>query len=165
MAIERILACRRLRGCGESLTLLSLSVTLALGSPASARNIYDTTRIVPFSDTECVGAKGQPCTTLKSSRTWIEGDTSEVIELFCPPEQPYVMGWDARHHEQISLIVIAAGPGPNGLPQRVKVGARNNADVRGMALIAVGCSTKPFVGGPFMSSRSSVPSNHQDRRP
>jgi hypothetical protein len=143
--------------------LVLVSLILGLGSPASAQGIYDTTRIVAFSDSECVGAKGRACTTVRSPKTWIEADTSAAIETFCPAEQPYVVGWDARHHEHISLIVVAAGAGPNGLPQRVKVGARNNADVRGMALIAVGCSRRPFAGGPFMSSRSSVPSNHQDR--
>jgi hypothetical protein len=161
MAMARLVACGRRRQSCASLALLGL--IWSLGSPASAQHIYDTTRVVPFSDSECVGAKGRPCATVRSPKTWIESDTSAAIELFCPPGQPYVMGWDARHHEHISLIVIAAGAGPNGLPQRVKVGARNNADVRGMALVAVGCSKRPFEGGPFMTSRSSVPSNHQDR--
>ena len=155
-------ACHRQRSVAA---LAVLSLTLGLGSHASAqRAFYDTARIIPFSGTECVGAKGRPCTTVRSTRTWIEVDTPAAIELSCPRRQPYVVGWDARHHEHISLIVISAGPGPNGIPQRVRLGARNNANARGMALVALGCSSRPFAGGAFMTSRSSVPSKHPGTR-
>lgn len=160
-------SCCRYRPPFTASAVLTLALAMALVAPASARRIYDVTRIVAHTQNECVGQKSQDCITVSSQRRWIAVDSSVKIRISCSSAYPYVVGWDARHHEHISIVALSVRPSiksglvlPDLPPQRIVVAAQNNAHARGFARIFVGCSKKPFAGTPFMTHRKAIPSKH-----
>ena len=150
-----------------------LALATALAAPASAQPvIYDVTRIIGHTKNECIGQRAGNCITVSSPRKWVVVDSSAIIRVSCPNTYPHVVGWDARHHEHISLTALpakppaaACSPGDDDCladttPQRLSVAARNNANARGTVQILVGCSKRPYAGTPIMTSRHAVPSKH-----
>jgi hypothetical protein len=139
---------------------------VALAAPASARRIHDVTRIIGYTQNECIGHTSQNCITVKSERTRIAVDSAVKIGVTCSSKYPYVVGWDARHREHISITALSVGTptqtgavAAGGPPQRLEVVAENNAHAAGFARIFVGCSKRPFAGTPIMTHRGAIPSN------
>jgi hypothetical protein len=144
--------------------LAVLALAMALPAAASARTIYDTTRIIGYTQNECIGQKPWHCITVASQRTWVDVDSTANIVVSCLKEYPYIVGWDARHHEHISLAALSrrpsSGAGADRLPQRLNIAALNNAGAPGFVRIFAGCSKKPYAGTPILSGRSAIPSKH-----
>jgi len=149
-----------------------LALAMASAAPASAQSIYDVTRIIGHTKNECIGQRAGNCITVSSPRKWVVVDSSAIIRVSCPSTYPHVVGWDARHHEHISLTALPAKPPApactpqdddclaDTAPQRLSVAAKNNANARGTVQILVGCSKRPYAGTPIMTSRHAVPSKH-----
>jgi hypothetical protein len=139
-------------------------LSLAMMVPASAQSIHDTTRIVGYTQNECIGQKPRDCITVSSQGTTIDVEATAKIVVSCPAQYPYVVGWDARHHEHISIAALPHRPSSSTdagrLPQRLEFAARNNAEAPGFVRVFAGCSTKPFAGAPISSGQSAVPSKH-----
>lgn len=149
----------------------ALGLTLIVTPSASAqRVIHDVNRTVGFAKTECTGHNAQDCIAVRSKLTTIPVDEPVLIRLSCPQSHPHVVGWDARHHEHISLRVVSVGqmkPGSSEAKPRtgdLRVAARNDAHRPGEVRIVAGCSTQPYQGHPFMHSRRSVPSKQPGMR-
>jgi hypothetical protein len=151
----------------------ALTLAMVSAAPVSAQPvIYDVTRIIGHTKNECIGQRAGNCITVSSPRKWVVVDSSAIIRVSCPSTYPHVVGWDARHHEHISLTALPAkppastcSPGDDDCladtaPQRLSVAARNNANARGTVQILVGCSKRPYAGTPIMTSRQAVPSKH-----
>jgi hypothetical protein len=137
--------------------------TLAFAAPAAAqRTVYDTTRIIPHLQNECVGQRRGNCITVRSRDTRVAGNSFARIKVTCPRTYPYIVGWDARHHEHISLHVFTPDPdadfGSPPVAQPLRISALNHAGAPGFARVFAGCSKKPFRGSLFILSSHSIPS-------
>ena len=82
------------------------------------------------------------------------------------PKFPYVVSWDAKHHEHIGLTLVSAPPDRStagmraaAKPEAVTVNAHNQADERGFVTLFLGCAAQPVVGAPFLLSKHGLPTN------
>ena len=129
---------RNAGGAVAPLTVL-LSPLLTVFSATATESVYDSGRVLQHHDNECFGQKPGNCIT--------------------------VVGWDSRQHEHIRLTRLSTPPAgrsdaATAVRDTLKVAATSNASVPGHVTLYAGCSRKPWVGTPFMSSREGVPGNH-----
>ena len=97
----------------------------------------------------------------------LKAGASTRIELACLPGRPFLLGWDAAHHEHIGLTLVSdppvdlrAGATASAAavePESVTVLAINQADTRGFVRLFIGCTAQPVVGAPFALSRNGLP--------
>lgn len=138
---------------------------LALGpSTASAHRLFDTDRVLEDTDNECLNLRHNKCQTIRAPRVWVKAGAAKRIELACVPGYPYLLGWDAAHHEHIGLTLASDPPDRSASakaavkPESITVLATNQADASGFARLFIGCTAKPVVGAPFALSRNGLPS-------
>jgi hypothetical protein len=152
----------------------------ALGAPAaapassigSAHPLYDTKRVLRHADNECLALPRNECRTVRSPLVPLDAGRVTNVELACGPGFPYVVGWDAEHHEHIGLTLASAPPDRSAAgaaaapaaaaavePESVTVYAANQADARGFVTFFLGCAAEPVVGAPFLLSKHGVPTN------
>ena len=148
-----------------------VGAAFALGAPAAAHPLYDTKRVLRHTENECLTLPRNECRTVRSPLVPLDAGGVTNVELACEPEFPYVVGWDAEHHEHISLTLASALPdrfaaGPAAAvaaaavePGSVTVHAANHADARGFVTLFLGCAAEPVVGAPFLLSKHSLPTN------
>jgi hypothetical protein len=143
----------------------------ALGAPAAAHPLYDTKRVLRHTENECLTLPRNECRTVRSPLVPLDAGGVTNVELACEPEFPYVVGWDAEHHEHISLALASARPDRSAAgaappaaaaavePESVTVHAANHADARGFVTLFLGCAAEPVAGAPFLLSKHSLPTN------
>ena len=153
--------------------LLAVAVaaaTLALGpGTASAHPLFNTNRVLEHTDNECLNLRHNKCRTIWSPRVSVKVGDAKRIELACVPGRPFLLGWDARHHEHIGLTLVSPPPADlraaaatsaattTAEPESITVLATNQADARGFVRLFIGCTAKPVVGAPFALSRHGLP--------
>ena len=147
-----------------------VGVALALGAPASAHPLYNTNRVLEHTDNECLNLRHNKCRTIWSPRVSVKVGDAKRIELACVPGRPFLLGWDARHHEHIGLTLVSPPPADlraaaaasaattTAEPESITVLATNQADARGFVRLFIGCTAEPVVGAPFARSRQGLPS-------
>lgn len=150
--------------------LLAITVVgfaFALGTPAAAHPLYDTERVLAHTDNECLTLPENKCRTIASPQMSLGAGAVTTVELACVREFPYVVAWDAEHHEHIGLALVSAPPDRSAVvtaatvavePESVTVHATNQADARGSVTLFIGCAAKPVVDAPFPQSRYGLPS-------
>ena len=154
--------------------LLAVAVAaaaLALGpGTASAHPLYNTNRVLEHTDNECLNLRHNKCRTIWSPRVSVKVGDAKRIELACVPGRPFLLGWDARHHEHIGLTLVSPPPADlraaaaasaattTAEPESITVLATNQADARGFVRLFIGCTAEPVVGAPFALSRHALPS-------
>jgi hypothetical protein len=141
----------------------------ALGAPAAAHPLYDTKRVLHHTENECLTLPKNKCRTVRSPLVPLDAGGVKNVELACLPKFPYVVGWDAEHHEHISLTLASARPDRSAAgaptaaaavePESVTVYAANRADARGFVTLFLGCAAQPVVGAPFLLSKHGLPTN------
>jgi hypothetical protein len=140
----------------------------ALGAPAAAHPMYDTKRVLRHADNECVALPRNKCRTVRSPLVPLDAGRVANVELACVPKFPYVVGWDAEHHEHIGLTLASTLPDRSAgapaaaaavEPESVTVYAANRADARGFVTLFLGCAAQPVVGAPFLLSKHGLPTN------
>lgn len=156
-------------GTNSARGLLAVAVVgaaLALGpGTASAHRLFDTDRVLEHTDNECLNLPQHKCRSIPSSRVWLKAGASTRIELACPPKRPFLLGWDAAHHEHIGLTLASDPPDRSAgakaavEPESITVLAINQADARGFVRLFIGCTAEPVVGAPFALSRHGLPTN------
>ena len=87
-----------------------VGAAFALGAPAAAHPLYDTKRVLRHTENECLTLPRNECRTVRSPLVPLDAGGVTNVELACEPEFPYVVGWDAEHHEHISLTLASALP-------------------------------------------------------
>ena len=143
--------------------LVALGLALAAGQPADATEIYDTTRILEHEGNECAGAPKGQCAPTPPRRYTIPGGQTKGIELACPESRPHVVGWDADHHEHISLELVppaaeaASAATADHRPGGLTLVVTNHADVPGSASVVLGCSARPVDRAIIVRHTSAVP--------
>ena len=164
----------RLEGAIPARGLLAVAVAaaaLALGpGTASAHPLYNTNRVLEHTDNECLNLRHNKCRTIWSPRVSVKVGDAKRIELACVPGRPFLLGWDARHHEQIGLTLVSPPPADlraaaaasaattTAAPESITVLATNQADARGFVRLFIGCTAEPVVGAPFALGRHGLPS-------
>ena len=154
--------------------LLAVAVAaaaLALGpGTASAHPLYNTNRVLEHTDNECLNLRHNKCRTIWSPRVSVKVGDAKRIELACVPGRPFLLGWDARHHEHIGLTLVSPPPADlraaaaasaattTAEPESITVLATNQADARGFVRLFIGCTAEPVVGAPFALGRHGLPS-------
>ena len=149
-----------------------VGAALALGAPAAApaaHPLYDTKRVLRHLGNECLTLPKGECRTVRSPLVPLDAGGMTNVELACGPKFPYVVGWDAEHHEHIGLTLASALPDRSAAgmtaaaapvePESVTVNAHNQADARGFVTLFLGCAAQPVVGAPFLRSKHGVPTN------
>ena len=129
-----------------ALALLSLSV-----GPTQATSLYDTTHVVPQQGNACLGEKGCTVIALESKR--IKAGAAQQIVGRCPDNRPFLVNWDAAHHEHIGIRLEE---------QRAKaltVVAINRADAPGRVRLYLGCATTKVAQTAQLQSLDAMPSN------
>lgn len=131
--------------------------------PAAAHPLYDTERVIPYQQMECVGTPAGACYRVHSRLTRVGVDRAERLTLACPQAYPYVIGWDAKRHEHLELTVVppslsSVRPSTSGRLHSLTVVAVNKADAAGSFRLYVGCSKRPFAGAGFMRAAQAFPS-------
>ena len=162
----------RPRASARGLLLAAVPVVgaaFALGAPAAAHPLYDTKRVLRHTENECLTLPRKECRTVRSPLVPLDAGGVTNVELACEPEFPYVVGWDAEHHEHISLTLASALPDCFAAgaaaaaaavePGSVTVHAANHADARGFVTLFLGCAAEPVEGAPFLLSKHSLPTN------
>ena len=132
-------------------------------APAAAHPLYDTERIIPYQQMECVGTAAGACYRIHSRLTRVGVDRTERLTLSCPKAYPYVIGWDAKRHEHLELTVAlpslpSVRPSTSGKLHSLTVLAANKADAAGSFRLYVGCAKRPFAGAGFMRAAQASPS-------
>lgn len=161
-------------GTNSARGLLAVAVVgaaLALGpGTASAHRLFDTDRVLEHTDNECLNLRHNKCRTIWSPRVSVKVGDAKRIELACVPGRPFLLGWDARHHEHIGLTLVSPPPADlraaaaasaattTAEPESITVLATNQADARGFVRLFIGCTAEPVVGAPFARSRQGLPS-------
>ena len=161
-------------GTNSARGLLAAAVVgaaLALGpGTASAHRLFDTDRVLEHTDNECLNLRHNKCRTIWSPRVSVKVGDAKRIELACVPGRPFLLGWDARHHEHIGLTLVSPPPADlraaaaasaattTAEPESITVLATNQADARGFVRLFIGCTAEPVVGAPFARSRQGLPS-------
>jgi hypothetical protein len=123
--------------------------------------------VLEHTGNECL-KRQHTCSSIKSPRVSLKAGASTRIELACVPERPFLLGWDAAHHEHIGLTLVsdlpvdlragATASAAEVKPKSVTVLATNQADARGFVRLFIGCTAEPVVGAPFALSRHGLPS-------
>ena len=159
---------RRTTSVRGLLAVAVVGAALALGpGTASAHRLFDTDRVLEHTDNECLDLRQHKCSSIRSPRVSLKAGASTRIELACLPERPFLLGWDAAHHEHIGLTLVSDPPVDlraarlhrcGGQPESVTVLATNQADARGFVRLFIGCTAEPVVGAPFALSRHGLPS-------
>lgn len=153
------------RGLLAAITVVGAAV--ALGTPAAAHPLYDTESVLDHTENECLDLPKRECRTIASPRISLGAGAARTLELACAPKRPYVVAWDAEHHEHIRVTLVSDPPvdlraGATAAaaavePESVTVLAANQADARGFLTLFIGCSAEPVVGAPFPRSRHGLP--------
>jgi hypothetical protein len=132
----------------------------------TASPLYDTTRVLAHTNNECLILPENKCRTIQSQEVPLDAGAVTRIEVVCVPNFPYVVGWEAEHHEHIGLTLVSAPPDRSGgatastaavEPESVTVHATNLANARGFVTLFVGCAAEPAIGAPFPLSRNGLP--------
>lgn len=131
--------------------------------PAMAHPLYDTERIIPYQQMECVGTAASACYRIHSRLTRVGVGQVERLTLTCPRTYPYVIGWDAKRHEHLELTVAlpawpSVRPSTSGKLHSLTVLAANKADAAGSVRLYVGYAKRPFAGAGFMRAAQALPS-------
>lgn len=128
-----------------ALALLSLSA-----GPTQAHPLYDTTHVVQQQGNACLGQKG--CKIIALESTSIKTGAARQIDGRCPDNRPFLVGWDATHHEHIGIRLEE---------QRAKaltVVAINRADAPGRVRLYLGCATNKVAQTAQLQSLDAMPS-------
>ena len=150
------------------LAVTVVGAALALGpGTASAHRLFDTNRVLEHTENECLDLRQHECRTIQSPRVSLKAGDATTIELACVPGHPFLVGWDATHHEHISLTLVSDPPvdlraGATAAaaavaPESITVLATNQADARGFVRLFIGCTAEPVVGAPFLRSTHGLP--------
>lgn len=163
-------------GASSAWTLLAITVVtsaFALGTPAAATGLYSTKRVLAHTENECLNLRKHECRTIRSPRVALKPGDAARIELACVPGHPFLVGWDAAHHEHIGLTLVSDRPvdlragatasAAPGKPESVTVLAVNHAGARGIVTLFIGCSAEPIVGAPFPGSKHGLPTRALQR--
>lgn len=142
--------CRR-DNLGRLLTPALLAALLPLlDGQALAHPLYDTTHVLEQQGNACVGATG--CRVIASEPRRIKADRADDITARCPDGSPYLVNWDARHHEQIGIKQLERRP------RGITVIAINRADVPGQVTLYIGCAKKQPGRTPELETVEALPS-------
>jgi hypothetical protein len=124
--------------------------------------------VLAHTENECLTLRKDECRTVRSRLVPLDAGASTRVELACEPEFPYVVSWDAEHHEHVGLTLASAPPDRSAAgmtaatapveAEAVTVHAINQADARGFVTLFLGCTTEPAVGAPFLQSKHGLPS-------
>ena len=154
----------------ELKSLANNSIVIAHELLPSAAAELDTNRVLEHTDNECLNLGPRRCSSIPSPRVPLKAGAATRIELACVPGRPFLLGWDARHHEHIGLTLVSPPPADlraaaaasaattTAEPESITVLATNQADARGFVRLFIGCTAKPVVGAPFALSRHGLPS-------
>ena len=86
------------------------------------------------------------------NRSSIKTGAAQQIDGRCPDNRPFLVGWDATHHEHIGIRLEE---------QRAKaltVVAINRADAPGRVRLYLGCATSKVVQTAQLQSLDAMPS-------
>ena len=97
-----------------------------------------------------MGATG--CKVIASEPRRIKVGQADDITARCPDARPFLVNWDASHHEHISIRQLKRGPG--GLT----VVAINHADAPGRVTLHIGCAKERPGRTPELQSMQALPS-------
>ena len=90
---------------------------------------------------ECVTLPENKCRTIASPRISLGAGAVRTVDLACVRKFPYVVGWDASHHEHIGLALVSALPDRSAGELR----DRGVGEPEGFIQLAVGKQTP--IGG------------------
>jgi hypothetical protein len=121
-----------------------------LSGPAQATQLYDTTHVLQQQGNACVGATG--CKVIESKSRRIKPGAAADITAYCPDARPFLVNWDASHHEHIGIRQSERKP------RKVTVVAINHADTPGRVTLYLGCATKDPGRTPELKSVEALPS-------
>lgn len=139
---------------------LALAVCLAmplLAGPTQAHPLYDTTRLVQQQGNACLGEKGCKVIAIQSKR--VKAEAAQQIVGRCPDNRPYLVNWDATHHEHIGIRLMERRP------KALTVVAINRADAPGRVTLYIGCSKDHGERTAQLQSLEALPSKAIKRAP
>ena len=117
---------------------------------ALAHPIYDTTHLLQQQGNACVGATG--CKVIASEPRRIKVGQADDITARCPDARPFLVNWDASHHEHISIRQLKRWP------RVLTVVAINRADAPGRVTLHIGCAKERPGRTPELESVQALPS-------
>lgn len=132
------------------LTLASGLGMLLLASQAQAHPLYDTSRLLTQQGNACVGAKS--CKVIEDKSKRIKPGQAQQITARCPADRPWLVNWDASHHEHIGIRQSQRGS------RAVTVVAINQADAPGRATLFIGCAKSKPGPTPQLQALNALPS-------
>jgi hypothetical protein len=121
-----------------------------LAAPAQAHPLFDTTRLLQQQGNACVGATG--CKVIASEPRRIKVGQADDITAHCPDAHPFLVNWDASHHEHIGITQLERRPGG------VTIVAINHADAPGRVTLHIGCAKERPGRTPELQSLQALPS-------
>ncbi|MGD9507543.1 MAG: hypothetical protein AB7I59_25320 [Geminicoccaceae bacterium] len=123
---------------------------LLLAGQTQAHPLYDTSRLLTQQGNACVGAKS--CRVIKDESKRIRPGRAQQIVARCPDERPWLVNWDATHHEHIGIRQIERRP------RAVTVVASNQADASGKVTLFIGCAKNRPGPTPQLQAMNALPS-------
>ena len=133
------------------LTLATLVISIV---QAPAQTLYRTTRVLDNQGNACLGLGS--CAEFPQTVVSVDARQRTTLSPKCPADHPYLVGWDAEHHEHITVAFVgASGTG------QLKLVIGNNADVAGSATVSIGCSETYLRQTSLLQSASAIPTNRR----
>jgi hypothetical protein len=128
--------------------LLGGLLTLATATPGAAQ-VYRTTAFLPSIHNECVGAPD--CISDVKPAIGVPARGRVAARFTCPESHGHLWGWDVGQHEHIGVKLVAVDR------TSATVEATSAADADGHFVVTLGCSTAPYAGFSFLTSRHLAP--------
>jgi hypothetical protein len=132
------------------LTVASGLGMLLLAGQAQAHPLYDTSRLLTQQGNACVGAKS--CKVIKDESKRIKPGRAQQIVARCPDDRPFLVNWDASHHEHIGIRQSERRQ------RAVTVVAINQADAPGRVTLFIGCAKSNPGRTPELQALNALPS-------
>jgi hypothetical protein len=132
------------------LTLASGAWLSLLAGQAQSHPLYNTSRLLAQQGNACVGARN--CEIIKDESKRIKPGRAQEIVAHCPGNRPWLVNWDATHHEHIGIRQAERRP------RAVTVVAINQADAPGRVTLFIGCAKNKPGSTPQLQALNALPS-------
>lgn len=120
-------------------------------SPPSSQALYDTNRVLGSGVNVCRSI--EPCRAVAQPTLNVAAGERVTTSVQCPATDPNLLGWDATHHEHISLHVLPGTQSASAL----RLIVANHADVPGSATVVLACTTARMRETSVLEMGASVP--------
>lgn len=135
----------------------ALGLFLTSGAVAHAQTLYNTQRVLDQAGNACLRAA--KCVSIEAKTVAVDAGKDASVSLQCPARHPYLLGWDSRHHEHITVTAAPRLTASDQASKAVTFVIGNVADASGSATLYLGCSDVEVHPTAAMEQTSALPSH------